>query len=305
MSIRPFDVVFGRDLRFIEQLPPRGILPGFSIPVRLSSVRIAANALAFSGRSTASQTTSFVYSMSVTEHRSRTQFGLEPTYSHQRRDGTLFTYLEESLARLGVSFAPVCPAAVVAMASQDDYLKPVVNLLCSFLSLFKGNGWTLREIAERARGSEQIERASRFVELFGSLLDRYTETLRASNEIDFNDMIAQATERVTSGKYRSLFKYILVDEFQDMARGRARLVKALRDRVPDSRLFCVGDDWQSIYRFTGSDIAMMIKFDEHFGFQHAIHVINREDAHQPHIRRLVRLDANHGRGSIRRPPRTF
>jgi len=48
--------------------------------------------------------------------------------------------------------------------------------------------------------------------------------------------------------------------------GRAQLLNALLAEVHDRRLFCVGDDWQSIYRFAGGDIEQMTKFDSVFGF---------------------------------------
>ena len=68
-----------------------------------------------------------------------------------------------------------------------------------------------------------------------------------------------------SGRFRSRFKYILVDEFQDISPARAALLKALLDNCPGARLFAVGDDWQAIFRFAGSDIAVMQEFGERFG----------------------------------------
>ena len=67
------------------------------------------------------------------------------------------------------------------------------------------------------------------------------------------------------GHYRSPFGYILVDEFQDISPSRARLLKALLDSSPKAQLFAVGDDWQAIFRFGGSDIAVMREFGVHFG----------------------------------------
>ena len=81
----------------------------------------------------------------------------------------------------------------------------------------------------------------------------------------FHDMINKATKHVEAGRFLSPYRYILVDEFQDISPGRARLVKALLDQSPDAQLFAVGDDWQSIYRFAGSDIAIMREFSDHFG----------------------------------------
>src|SRR5690606_35613998 len=59
--------------------------------------------------------------------------------------------------------------------------------------------------------------------------------------------------------------HILVDEFQDISQGRARLVSALKAQHPDVRLFGVGDDWQSIFRFAGSDLHLMRNFGQAFG----------------------------------------
>ena len=86
-----------------------------------------------------------------------------------------------------------------------------------------------------------------------------------SGQIDFHDMIARATEHVEAGRYRSPFGYILVDEFQDISPDRARLLKALLDHSPGAQLFAVGDDWQAIFRFAGSDISIMREFSQHFG----------------------------------------
>lgn len=78
-------------------------------------------------------------------------------------------------------------------------------------------------------------------------------------------MIGKAINFVKNGKYESGFKYILVDEFQDISQSRYRLLKSLLDQN-EAKLFCVGDDWQSIYRFTGSDFSIMVHFKENFGF---------------------------------------
>jgi DNA helicase-4 len=56
-----------------------------------------------------------------------------------------------------------------------------------------------------------------------------------------------------------------VDEFQDISRGRARLLRALLDQHPAARLYAVGDDWQSIYRFAGADVSLMTSFADYFG----------------------------------------
>ncbi len=87
----------------------------------------------------------------------------------------------------------------------------------------------------------------------------------SANEVDFESMIRDATATVRDRTYLSPFRYILVDEFQDISVGRANLIKALCEQNVASQLFAVGDDWQSIYRFAGSDISVMGRFDRYFG----------------------------------------
>ena len=82
-------------------------------------------------------------------------------------------------------------------------------------------------------------------------------------------MIARATGHLKSGRFKSPYRHLLVDEFQDISVGRARLLKALKKQHRDSRIFAVGDDWQSIFRFTGSDIHLMRNFGQEFGGVHA------------------------------------
>jgi DNA helicase-4 len=198
---------------------------------------------------------------------------LVETYSYERMDGVLFSALEEKLRNAGVGFDPLPPGAVLADAEEQKLVDPVVKLLATFLNLYKGNLWTLDELEGSARSltngdppAKDSTRLLAFLRVFRRVLDLYEEELAASGEIDFNDMIALATDRVETGHFASPFTHIIVDEFQDLSRGRARLLKALLAQVIDRRLFCVGDDWQSIYRFTGSDIEQMTHFAEAFGF---------------------------------------
>ena len=57
---------------------------------------------------------------------------------------------------------------------------------------------------------------------------------------------------------------MIIDEYQDISASRQGLVRAMRDQA-GFRLFCVGDDWQSIYRFSGSDVGNILNFERHLG----------------------------------------
>ena len=129
----------------------------------------------------------------------------------------------------------------------------------------KGARLSFAEISQRAASLADRKRAEAFLAVFRPVFERYQELLAHSGTIDFHDMINRATDLVESGRYLSPFGYIMVDEFQDISPARARLLKALLDNSPDAQLFAVGDDWQAIYRFGGSDIAVMREFEKWFG----------------------------------------
>ena len=80
-------------------------------------------------------------------------------------------------------------------------------------------------------------------------------------------MINLATNAVSRYKFNSPYEYIIIDEFQDISKSRYELIKALLEQKPDTKLFCVGDDWQSIYRFAGSDIGVFTSFSNYFCLQ--------------------------------------
>ena len=107
------------------------------------------------------------------------------------------------------------------------------------------------------------ERGRAFLAVFEPVLRRYQHEL--GERIDFEDMVLRAAGYVESGAYQSPFRHILVDEFQDISQDRARFVGALKAQHGDARIFAVGDDWQSIYRFAGADIQVMRSFGSKFG----------------------------------------
>ena len=190
---------------------------------------------------------------------------LVETFTHERAEGRLIRNLEEKLAAHGVELTPLPRERIFAVLEDGGRIDPFIRVLATFLQHFKGSRLSLEEVAQRARSLDDEGRAAAFLTVFGPIFERYEETLAEAGEIDFHDMITRATDHVEAGRYRSPFGYILVDEFQDISPARARLLKALLDSASGAQLFAVGDDWQAIYRFGGSDIAVMREFGDRFG----------------------------------------
>ena len=187
------------------------------------------------------------------------------TFSHEQTDGRLLRNLTEKLEAHGVTLSPIPREEIFAALDRQGRIDPFTRLVATFLQHFKGSRLSFEEVAKRASAHRDRRRAQAFLAVFRPIFERYEETLASTGEIDFHDMINRATDLVEEGRYRSPFGYILVDEFQDISPSRARLLKALLDSAPGSQLFAVGDDWQAIYRFGGSDIAVMREFGDHFG----------------------------------------
>jgi DNA helicase-4 len=186
-------------------------------------------------------------------------------FAYELWENSLCSVLAERLEQRGVKLTPIDPSQLYALASQSGEASRVAQLLCAFLNLFKSNHWTLAEVRQRIASMADRERAGSFFELFALVLEHYQAELGAAGEIDFHDMILRASEYVAQRRYRSAFRYVLVDEFQDISRGRARLLTEMLKQHQDRTLSCVGDDWQSIYRFTGSDVGIMTRFEQYFG----------------------------------------
>ena len=112
--------------------------------------------------------------------------------------------------------------------------------------------------------------------------EEYERTLNRNYEIDFTDAIIQATSLCKKGLW-SHYDYILVDEFQDISIDRYKLLQALRSDTPKTKLFCVGDDWQSIFRFAGSDMSLVYEFERYFGYTEQCKIETTYRFHQPLI----------------------
>jgi len=191
---------------------------------------------------------------------------LAQTYSYQRSEGILLEELHRILEDAGVKYARRSDDEVFEALKKWRYTTQLGKLIETFLAHFKSNQLDLGELRNRAASSSDAQRAGSFVDVFSFFYDRY-EALLSENakEIDFNDMISKATDYIATGHFKVPWKYIIVDEFQDISVGRYKLLQSMLETSDDFQFFAVGDDWQSINRFAGSDISIMSRFRDFFG----------------------------------------
>ncbi len=198
------------------------------------------------------------------------QTNLIETYSYENKTNVLLSNLKTKLENFGVALQPRTSDEIweILNSIAKDEVSALDTLINTFLNLFKSNNYEISKIKSeinRFDNGEVKMRYMLFLSIFEPIVIRYNSYLRSKNLIDFSDMINQASQYIADNKFENKFKYIIIDEFQDTSIGRFKLIKALLDNNKSCKLFAVGDDWQSIYRFAGSDISLFTDFEKYFG----------------------------------------
>ncbi len=196
------------------------------------------------------------------------------TYSYYSSEGILLNKLEELLIANGVKFKQrdfVDVFNTVYASKGNKYFSEFIKLCCTFITLFKSNNYHIDQIdvlrtdyINNEPNEFLQERTSLFLDVIKVLLVEYQNYLSHNNSIDFSDMINNAAQKIADGCEIQPFKYVIVDEYQDISKARFNFLKSIADRT-GAKFFCVGDDWQSIYRFAGSDISLFTDFEKYFG----------------------------------------
>ena len=192
------------------------------------------------------------------------------TYSYEFNNGTIFSKLEETLKANGVVFNKISTDQMVNILNSKYYglnMKSFINLVKTFVSLYKAqyeNELAFSNIYEELKklNKYQRTRAKLFLAIAKDVYLYYSNHIRLDNKIDFDDMILKSIEALKNTKDFN-YKYIIVDEFQDISQSRFSLLKSLL-KHGNSRLLAVGDDWQAIYRFSGCDINIFLNFSKLF-----------------------------------------
>ncbi len=205
---------------------------------------------------------------------------LVESYSWEARAGVLETNLAKKLRKLGVKFRPRSRQQMLASFNKDGRVRKLAKVLASVLNLFKEGDQSFNKLA--ARAAKDSQRAQVIVQVFAQILDAYKGELARTDRVDFHDMINRARSLLEKSHLSLYWRYVLVDEFQDVSPAKARFLMAILKASPSVCLFCVGDDWQSIYRFTGSDVTVMTDFGSLFGFHRDV-LLNRTYRFGEHV----------------------
>lgn len=174
--------------------------------------------------------------------------------------GDVFQVLTKQLLDLGAVFSKTTQQNVARELQQQE--ENILGMLTAFNFLLKSRSRSMDDIRREVSWGPDAVTVNDIVAPF---VEAYSRIEKENNMIDFTDAIIRATELCNNG-HRPDYDYILVDEFQDISMDRYRFLESLRRKEPLTKLFCVGDDWQSIYRFAGSDMALFKSFEKFFGY---------------------------------------
>lgn len=179
--------------------------------------------------------------------------------------GKAFSHLAQSLVALGLTLDPSPERPVPGRKPIEN--PRLTRTFRTFLTHVKSNRLAVedlqKQIASGAAGQFRFRHAM-FLRLFEKLWAAWEGRLHADKCIDFDDMLNLAANCIEAGEWKSPYRLVMVDEFQDASQARARLLAGLL-KDGGRYLFAVGDDWQSINRFAGADLAVMTDFEGLFG----------------------------------------
>ncbi len=161
-------------------------------------------------------------------------------------------------------FSPVSYDELVTLA-WGPY-KNQVDEIINFITIAKTFGLNPERLKEKLQEGKWSAKQRLFGELAVQVLGDYESYLLENEKIDFEDLINRAVTELEKNPNlcANLYDQILIDEYQDISAQRYKLIKTLIDRNPSGKLFCVGDDWQSIMGFSGSNLDFFVNFAKYF-----------------------------------------
>jgi superfamily I DNA/RNA helicase len=178
------------------------------------------------------------------------------------RDGLIFRYKKEQFLR---KFSNISPPF-----SRQEIFELVIRKQ-------EATGAQRRKaekqiLLENLKDQSDVEQ--RFLELAQKFYQSYLEQLQTTGEDDFDGLMQKAAAVIASGQtvFRrksgtgdlKCLRYILIDEYQDFSELFHHLIEAIRQQNPQAQFFCVGDDWQAINGFAGSDLGFYQNFAQFF-----------------------------------------
>ncbi len=207
------------------------------------------------------------------------------TFHYDWLEGNLEKRLAEQLKEAGICTRVRPEEEVLRVLDELGFITEGAKRYLKCLQAIRTERLDKNGIKQRL-DEEKIINASKYADLLDVLHAAYVDELQRQNRIDFDDMIIQAIDCIKNQKVLPRWKHILVDEFQDISSARMELIQALIKFGPNPVLTVVGDDWQSIYRFSGGKLELTTRFGEIFG-THALTILDKTFRYNSNIAQVA------------------
>jgi DNA helicase-4 len=166
---------------------------------------------------------------------------------------------------------------------EDRAIRASTRAFANFVGRCRKYSWAPSDLQDQINSySPLTDVEALFLDLSQRLYVAYLRRLSSAGEEDFNGLMQRAAEMVSQGGTRfergsgagdlGSLRYLCIDEFQDFSDLFYRLLTAIRKANPAVALFCVGDDWQAINGFAGSDLRFFKSFGDHFGESRRLYI---------------------------------
>lgn len=186
------------------------------------------------------------------------------TFHYEWIEENLTSSLKIKLEKQGIICKPIKSEDVLKKLREEGRIADWSDLLKKALQAIRVERLTEELIVNRLERAG-ISQPKNAATLLDALHQGYIQELKNQNAIDFDDMIIRAIQVIENEDYIPKWRYILVDEFQDISAARMEFIKAIIAKGPEPSLTVVGDDWQSIYRFSGGKLELTTRFGEMIG----------------------------------------
>lgn len=198
------------------------------------------------------------------------------TFSKYNDGNDLISHLKQELTKVGIKLDTKNDVEIykkIAKNAEEKYFNKFITLVTTFISRFKINNYTPSKFDEW-KISVKDERTKLFIEICYQCYLAYCRAMKETNSIDFEDMINNASNVLDifiKENKKLPYDYILVDEYQDISLQRFDLCERL-SLASDAKIIAVGDDWQSIFKFSGAKIDLFTKFEEKMGYANILKI---------------------------------
>lgn len=186
------------------------------------------------------------------------------TYHYNWTEENLEDTLLQHMTQHGIAIHKRSKEEIFTKLNESGFLIDGIKRYLKCLQAIRVERLSDEDIYSRLN-HQNIVNAKSYQQLLSDIHQAYVNELNKQRAIDFDDMIIKAITTVKNGIFKPKWTHILVDEFQDISAARMEFLNSLITHGKDPRLTVVGDDWQSIYRFSGGKLELTTQFESMVG----------------------------------------